>query len=69
MKNRLSFGAKLMISFLLSDLVVVYCHMRNPFMGFLNSRSSYVLFFFSFCSVLAVLIRRFAPAKSKRPPI
>ena len=68
MKNRLSFAVKLMISFLLSDLVVVYCHMRNPFLGFLSSRSSYVLFFFSFCSVLAVVLRRFAPAKSKCRP-
>lgn len=56
---------QLMIAFLISDLVVVYCHMRNPFMGFLSSRSSYVLFFFSFVSVIAFLVLRFFPGKRK----
>ena len=66
MKRSYSFSVRLMIAFLISDLVVVFCHMRNPFMGFLSTRSSYVLFIFTICSMLAVPILRFVPDLTAR---
>lgn len=55
---------QIMLAFLVSDLVVLFCHTRNPFMGFLSTCSSYVLFLFSLISVVVYLSDRF-PSRRK----
>lgn len=59
MKNRsdaLIFLANLSLCFLLSDITVLICHVRNPYMRFLNSLPSYVLFGLSALCVALTLV-------------
>lgn len=50
------FFANLTLCFLLSDITVFICHVRNPYMRFLSSITSYVLLALSALSLLITLV-------------
>lgn len=58
MRKRTYIAANLMLCFLLSDVVVFICHKRNPYLRFLSSPASYVLFALSALSVVYWLLCR-----------
>lgn len=53
MKRNYRIALHRMICFLVSVLVVVFCHIRNPYLNFLTSPASYVLFTLAGVSVFS----------------
>lgn len=66
MRKKLYVAANLMLCFLLSDLVVFICHKRNPYLRFLTSPASYVLFALSALSVIYYIVCRVRRPKRRK---